>query len=233
LITGSWETGPVEATPTVSFTTTWYTPSNTYVVPTATVIFNETRESLLEELTKYCWITEEHYEAGFVVDDLTAGCLILYEKYCEPSLDAPAPTSARIPAVCTPTVMPEEEEEGEGESFAASASASALPTAGARVGAGLAAAKPKATNLTTISRTSVNAPVPTPSLDGMKSSCKKFFLVKHDGESCLSIIRHWKIAAEKVSETFLVQNQPYIVSLRQRKLHEYEIFADLFARFSS
>ncbi|RPA73865.1 hypothetical protein BJ508DRAFT_244206 [Ascobolus immersus RN42] len=192
LITGSWVTGPVEPTPTTS-TTSWYIPTTTHVIPTATAIFNETKEDLMIERTKYCWITEEHLANGFSVDDLTAGCQTLYERFCEPSLDAPVPSSARIPAVCTPTPDLGFEDSG------AAMVASALPTA-ARSGATLAAAKPKPITSASALESRPSPFMPSPALSGMSSSCKQFFLVKHDGESCLSIIRHWEIPAEKFLE---------------------------------
>ncbi|EGX88797.1 LysM domain-containing protein [Cordyceps militaris CM01] len=101
----------VPATPVSSYsatTTTWYSatfqPNRT--VPTSTMTFNATSDSLVAEITKYCWITDEMWDSGFNEDDFPPGCQALFSTYCFPaSADAPVPTSpAHIPQVCVPTV---------------------------------------------------------------------------------------------------------------------------------
>ncbi|SPB45014.1 unnamed protein product [Aspergillus niger] len=103
----SWVPG-TPVTTMDNITTSWYSPiidpNYTPSIPTFTP--NATLSSLLAERTKYCWITAEDDNNGFIPeDDLSDNCYSLYESYCDlgPTDPIPSPSPSAIPTSCTPT----------------------------------------------------------------------------------------------------------------------------------
>ncbi|KAI2707493.1 hypothetical protein DTO013E5_8367 [Penicillium roqueforti] len=103
----SWVPG-TPVTTMDNITTSWYSPiidpNYTPSIPTFTP--NATLSSLLAERTKYCWITAEDENNGFIPeDDLSDNCYSLYESYCDlgPTDPVPSPSPSAIPTSCTPT----------------------------------------------------------------------------------------------------------------------------------
>ncbi|RDK37083.1 hypothetical protein M752DRAFT_310156 [Aspergillus phoenicis ATCC 13157] len=103
----SWVPG-TPVTTMDNITTSWYSPiidpNYTPSIPTFTP--NATLSSLLAERTKYCWITAEDENNGFIPeDDLSDNCYSLYESYCDlgPTDPIPSPSPSAIPTSCTPT----------------------------------------------------------------------------------------------------------------------------------
>ncbi|KAJ5131410.1 uncharacterized protein N7515_007449 [Penicillium bovifimosum] len=91
-----------------NITTSWYSPiidpNYTPSIPTFTP--NATLSSLLAERTKYCWITAEDKDNGFIPEDnLSDNCYSLYESYCDlgPTDPVPSPSPSAIPTSCTHT----------------------------------------------------------------------------------------------------------------------------------
>lgn len=85
-------------------TTSWYFP---ILNPSPTPIpapWNDTAVGPWQNLTKYCWITEDDQTAGFSEEDFPDDCQDLMDLYCFPtdlgSTLGPSPTA--IPASCTP-----------------------------------------------------------------------------------------------------------------------------------
>lgn len=89
-----------------TFTTSWYTPTvNVEAVPvTLTNSYDAMRESLIAQHTKHCWISDEMWDHGLIVEDFPEACRSLINVYCFPTPGAPIPTSpGHIPAMCTPS----------------------------------------------------------------------------------------------------------------------------------
>ncbi|KAJ0361674.1 hypothetical protein COL26b_013648 [Colletotrichum chrysophilum] len=64
---------------------------------------DSSKESIISDYTKYCWITEEDWAQGYDADAFPAACLNLMNTYCYYSEGMPSPTPlTRAPAVCTP-----------------------------------------------------------------------------------------------------------------------------------
>jgi hypothetical protein len=156
---------------TISFTTSWYTPTlNLSATPTPwlTITYNETLASELAQQTQYCWLNDDDFANGFNEEDYPEGCQSLLSVYCFPTPGAPVPTSpARIPAMCTPDrseyIIIDDDE----------------PPA---------------------STTSAPATTPTPYQPNMIHGCKRFYKVL-SGDTCQKILDTFGLSLQQVSRS--------------------------------
>ncbi|OGE48227.1 hypothetical protein PENARI_c031G09261 [Penicillium arizonense] len=105
MFTGDWETGPAPTEVTESPTYTAL-PTN-FTTFTDTYTINQTAQSMIDDYSKYCPISNEDYEDGFQWADLPGNCQDLLETYCEPDIDVPSPQSTNFPGSCTPVPVSE------------------------------------------------------------------------------------------------------------------------------
>lgn len=161
----SWISG-TPVTTVSNFSTSWYSPTidpdYTPSVPTFTA--NSTLSSLLAERTKYCWITIEDENNGFIPEDMSENCYSLYEKYCDlgPTDPIPSPSPATIPAPCTPNHSTTDQPS---------------PTS----------------TLPPTSTTSSTGETPTPTQPGMVDGCNAFHKVVK-GETCSQLADQYDIS---------------------------------------
>jgi LysM repeat protein len=87
-------------------TTSWYTLTidHDFSPPVITHTLDEESESLYNEKTAFCWISDEvMLSEDFISWNMEEDCLTLFESYCQPDAEDPIPTSTAIPESCTPT----------------------------------------------------------------------------------------------------------------------------------
>ncbi len=103
MFSGPWSTGIVETSPTQGTVTltSMYDPN--FTLPAQNVTYNESYIDIVNNRTKYCWITGEDHNHGYDYLDYAAICQSYYWSYCIYNSSAPSPTAmTRFPAVCTP-----------------------------------------------------------------------------------------------------------------------------------
>ncbi|KAK3395031.1 LysM domain-containing protein [Podospora didyma] len=101
----SWTSGAIVTNPPDT-STSWYYRSyaTNWTVPVSSATVDPAKNQHIEDLRKYCWITEEDLEHLVNPEDFPGACQPLLSTYCypDPTVSATPTASPKIPAVCTP-----------------------------------------------------------------------------------------------------------------------------------
>ena len=162
-----WEAGhdptPVTSEPSYPAIPTDYDP------PTRTITVNMTQQSKIVDYSKYCPLTDEDYDGGYFFAEVPDNCEELFEKYCEPNLDEPKPTSTMFPRSCFPW----------------RGSETPTPTQ----------TEPKSTGTRP---TTTNPAKPSPTMDGTNPDCTKYHKVESE-DGCYDLAKENGITLDNVS----------------------------------
>ena len=99
---GPYTTGKILTNPG-KIQTSWYnTQTSLPTAATQTYVANASAADLIAARTSNCPISDDDILNGITVADLPDVCQDLVNPWCFPDLDKPAPTSMKLPAICTP-----------------------------------------------------------------------------------------------------------------------------------